>query len=1278
MIRLFKSLAAKIWALSLVALILFGLLLGLVRLGLPLIEGYRAEVQARASEYLGAPIRLGSILARLSGFTPELLLKDVKVLSADGTQTLLGLRQVHMEIDLRASWQAGATRFGLIRVEGAKLLIRRSQDGRISLAGLGNGEGPPPTDGGLWLADGQFRLQDSEVVWVDDAAALPRVPLVKVDARLTNDGHKHQLDIQAELAGQPGGSFHLALDAHGRHHQLEHWQAKFYLRVAGLPLETALSRHLPQPLPDFGGTLDLELWGEANPHAIQRLWGDFDWRQPHLAVKEAAATPPWSADRLQGQFRWLTTEDGRLALEGRDWSLRRGAELQQFIHSLRLDWSSAAEGTEIEASLDRLDLGEAATLVRPFLGEQGWPLSGRRPRGTMKNVRLGLSLKEGGISSWKLGGEVLGLSLPPSGKGPGLQGLDLEFFLGPEKGTASLRSSDLLVELPHLFRGPLRAKDCRGTLDWQRTATGGWSLSSEDLLADNEDIHSRTRFQLELPGNEQSPFLDLQTDFHDGNAAVAGRYYPVGIMPKDVVAWLDRAILGGRVTSGSALFRGRLKDFPFPRDEGRFEVLFGVEKVVLDYQEGWPRLEDVSAEVRFLNNSLNIKTGSATLLASRIKEGTSVEIRQLNPTSPLEIRGGTSGPFADSFRILIETPLAEHFAEDVSGLRPRGKAAVDLQLSIPLSHHGETKVNGKLSWSDAGLDIPAAGLELNAIKGSLQISQDGLAASGIEAKALGEKVRLDIATQTEEPGFTRIAAVTSLGLANLKDRYPGFGLDLLEGRSDWQLTMTIPHHKPGQARGSRQLSLQSDLRGTKVDLPPPFGKTAATAKPIRLGAELGANQELRLDLAYGQELQARLLLAQNNAKGWELQRGAVQLGGQEAPSPSQSGLWLAGELEQLDLLAWGRLLGRGKGAKGPPSAGPLRELDLHIGHLTLGEFESLRQARLRIRRAPEAWIGSLQADGAKASLYLPQDPAGGRLAIELDRIDLKLDPAASDADTAPASDQGEADPRDWPALALRVRELALNGHHLGPLVLETRREREGLDIERLSLGGQLLKLNGDGSWRVQGRRTRTQVRLSAQSPDLGRLLKDSHLTANYEQGRGEGSADLAWDGSPWEPKLESLQGSARFKIEKGAFAEVDPGMGRLFGLINLAAVQRRLLLDFSDLFRKGLAYDHIQGSFRLQGGQATTADTQVKGPAASISISGRTGLKTRDYDQTMTVIPHVSTGLPVAAVLAGGPVAGAAALVAQQLVGDEIDKIGQRRYRVTGSWDAPEIQRLTE
>ena len=50
--------------------------------------------------------------------------------------------------------------------------------------------------------------------------------------------------------------------------------------------------------------------------------------------------------------------------------------------------------------------------------------------------------------------------------------------------------------------------------------------------------------------------------------------------------------------------------------------------------------------------------------------------------------------------------------------------------------------------------------------------------------------------------------------------------------------------------------------------------------------------------------------------------------------------------------------------------------------------------------------------------------------------------------------------------------------------------------------------------------------------------------------------------------------------------------------------------------------------------------------------------------------PHISDSLSLAA-LAGGPIAGAAAFVAQKLLKDPFNKIIQSEYVITGTWDNP-------
>ncbi len=90
----------------------------------------------------------------------------------------------------------------------------------------------------------------------------------------------------------------------------------------------------------------------------------------------------------------------------------------------------------------------------------------------------------------------------------------------------------------------------------------------------------------------------------------------------------------------------------------------------------------------------------------------------------------------------------------------------------------------------------------------------------------------------------------------------------------------------------------------------------------------------------------------------------------------------------------------------------------------------------------------------------------------------------------------------------------------------------------------------------------------------------------------------------------------------------------MFGLVNFSAIPRRLSLDFRDFFQSGMAFDSIQGNFKLANGSAHTEDLEIKGPAADIRIRGRAGLRDRDYDQEMEVTPKLRSALPIVGAVA--------------------------------------------
>jgi uncharacterized protein YhdP len=130
-------------------------------------------------------------------------------------------------------------------------------------------------------------------------------------------------------------------------------------------------------------------------------------------------------------------------------------------------------------------------------------------------------------------------------------------------------------------------------------------------------------------------------------------------------------------------------------------------------------------------------------------------------------------------------------------------------------------------------------------------------------------------------------------------------------------------------------------------------------------------------------------------------------------------------------------------------------------------------------------------------------------------------------------------------------------------------------------------------------------------------------------------------------------------------------VGRLLGLVSLTELPRRLTLDFGDVFGKGLAFDSITGDFKLANGNATTDNLVIAGSAANISVTGRTGLRAKDYDQQMLVVPHVGNSLPLVGAVVGGPIGAAAGFAVQGLLGKGLNQAASARYRVTGSWDNP-------
>ena len=244
------------------------------------------------------------------------------------------------------------------------------------------------------------------------------------------------------------------------------------------------------------------------------------------------------------------------------------------------------------------------------------------------------------------------------------------------------------------------------------------------------------------------------------------------------------------------------------------------------------------------------------------------------------------------------------------------------------------------------------------------------------------------------------------------------------------------------------------------------------------------------------------------------------------------------------------------------------------------------------------------------------------------------------------------------------------------LQLDSRLENDELTIDNFALRNNKVLLSSTATWLYTAdiNQHRSAVNISITGEEFGQTLTSLGLGEALLNGTINLDGQVRWSGELLGLDWESLVGDARLEIENGVLKNVDPGSGRIVGLMSLSALPRRFSLDFKDVLLEGLDFDKIAGSYKIEGENLYTTDTSMLGSSAKIFVTGRTGLLSRDYDQKLIIIPRIRHSLPVVGAIAAGTAVGLGFLLLQNLFKDVIDKSVQAEYLVTGSWDNPQLE----
>ncbi len=839
------------------------------------------------------------------------------------------------------------------------------------------------------------------------------------------------------------------------------------------------------------------------------------------------------------------------------------------------------------------------------------------------------------------------------------------------------------VDVPEVFDSArLQFDQLRADGGWQRRA-GQLEITLDSAQFENADAagHASGVYR---PQTGNAGEIDLQARLTRAEGTAVWRYLPrvVGSHTQD---WVRTAIRQAEVPEASLRLRGALNAFPFRDGKGEFRVVIRVANATLDYATGWPVIEGIFGEVRFEGPGMRIEAARARIFGAALADVVAdVPDLDVQPSEVMTITGKASGPTAEFLRFVSASPVSARIGGFTDAMRVQGRGNLDLRLVMPLRHIEDTTVEGEYRFGANRLWLVEGLPVLEDAAGRLRFTADTLSVPEARAQFLGAPAR--VSAQTLDDGTVRFEASGAASASALSAAWDLPLLDHVSGSADWKAQIDI-------ARASTQLRVESDLLGLTSSLPAPLNKNAAQAWPLRVHFDAPAAQssmQLKLDLA--QWLRAEI---EWPGAGAALRGGlALNASAGEALQRAEQGLMVAARFDAFDADAWRRVLDsavpaamvdesapdgsgldatRSGGAAFPALAGVSVEVTkLQVFGQSLSDFT------LRGVADSGGWKARVASDRVLGELDW-RDAGAGALRARLERLSLgggEEDENEQLAKPASADDSDETPPRQLPALDVVAERFLLRGKELGRLELFARNRSGVWQLERFGLSSADGQLKGSGEWRTSGQQS-TELDFKLQVADIGRFSRRLGYDDVVRGGKATLGGQLRWQGAPTSIDYPTLAGTMDLAAEAGQFNKLEPGVGRLLGILSLQALPRRITLDFRDVFSAGFAFDGISGSIDVTDGVMHTEDLSIRGPAARVRMRGTADIKAETQDLRVAVQPTLSESIAIgAAASLLNPVAGVLTYLAQKALSDPIEKFFAYEYEIRGTWDDPEVRRL--
>jgi uncharacterized protein (TIGR02099 family) len=1080
------------------------------------------------------------------------------------------------------------------------------------------------------------------------------------------------------IAGLPqklGDTIRVSMDIEGNLFEPASTQGTLYVDGKKLQLHELIvlsDQALPQAISIKSGIADLKIWANWQQDQLVKLSGEINVKQLNLSRPDRGVFP---ANQLDAGFS-LGLDNNRWQLNVQHFNLQNSDSLISSIDKTSIDnttrFSLSAELAQndelnnLGVFIERLELKHAAEVVAffaPLSEPQIVQLKQAQLQGVLNKVFL---FADWQAKTFAVNGAFSHLKVDGFAKNaPGVVDINGRIKGTEQQGVVRLFAQDAWITLASLFREPLPIAKLDGEVSWRQTAEE-WLLSSDSLVLNSLSIQSDNYFRVKLPKSNAPIFIDLQNSFAAGDVSQVRHYLPAETLKKEDVDWLDRAFVSGQVPKGGMLFYGNLNDFPFNKGEGVFEVVFTVDAMELNYDPAWPHVTNLGAEVLFEKNSLqvNVKQGLSELLTIKQAE---VTIPSMDTSSHFFVKGEFEGEIAQVLGFMQHTPLNSSVDALVDTITPQGITQVTLDLALPRVIQAQPRVKVSAKLNNAELNVKALDLRVSKITGDLKFNEQGIYSDTIHAATMAQPIQINVKSTTSQ---TTVKVAGRVGVSELETQFNIPLSQVAEGMADYRLTLALPYDN-----SAAEILVESLLQGVELQLPGNLAKSRQQQKELALNVRLEDKALLPVMLTFDNQLKAALLL---DSKQHSLYSGHVLVGEGNAAQSDEPGVTLEINRDRLPLQEWLSGLSvlqqnQNRDQQNNAASGAqIKEIKIHSDH-AIWKTAELGVFDLTLRHQDQGWFGSIDSAVAKGKMLIPNDLNKGTVKFEMASLDLN----AIKQFKSVSDNQGIGLlPESMPLLTLTSQKTMWQTTDFGQLIVETERIAGGIGFKHIELSGNGQKLMLTGDWKSRGeQRSATHLQGRLDMPQASRTIAQLGITKDFAETSGTVEFKLDWPAAPYQFALADLRGQVDVNMKNGRILSIEPGFGRVLGVLAVAQWLKRLQLDFSDVYGEGMTFNSIKGHFDLVNGKAVTQDLLVDAVPAVIAITGETDLVNRTGEHIVNVTPKSADAVPIAGTIMGK----VAALVGQSLTGKNQEGFFfGSQYLVKGAWANAQIIPLHE